>query len=208
MSVSVWWLDLFICSSYRCIHSLSCFWNARVYLLSPLFSFPPSNTHTHYLPLSSSLSNTQTHTHSLPHSLSLSHTHTHTSIRTLNHAAVESYGQHLIFEKKRSLLAPYCAHLTVPRRISLYARLLLSVAHDLRGQPAVENIVDRSSNLGTHLKFLWRPCMMSVMYARIWLTRAVLRRDILFFECILRLFLSHCLYPICVSDESRWILWR
>ena len=120
-----------------------------------------NNTHTLYtfsltLPLSQThcLTHSLSHTHCLTHSLFNSRTHTSTRTRSLILAAVESYGQHLIFEQKRSLLAPYCAHLTVPRRISLYARLLLSVAHDLRGQPAVENIVDRSSNLGTYLTFL------------------------------------------------------
>jgi hypothetical protein len=88
------------------------------------------------------------HSHSLTYSHSLplpnAHTYTHT-------VAVESYGQHLIFENKPSLLASYCAHLTVPRRISLYARLLLSVAHDLKGQQAVENIIDRNNNQGTYV---------------------------------------------------------
>ena len=135
-------------------------------ILLPTLKHTHTHTHTVLLPLPHSLSLTHTHTHTHFHTLShthmqththfhtLSHTHTCTRTRTLILAAVESYGQHLIFEKKRSLLAPYCAHLTVPRRISLYARLLLSVAHDLRGQPAVENIVDRSSNLGTYLKLL------------------------------------------------------
>ena len=134
----------------------------HTHCLTPSPSLSLSHTHTHTL--SYSHTHTHTHTHTLSHSLSHTHANTHTLSYSLSHtctrtrtlilAAVESYGQHLIFEKKRSLLAPYCAHLTVPRRISLYARLLLSVAHDLRGQPAVENIVDRSSNLGTYLKLL------------------------------------------------------
>ena len=45
--------------------------------------------------------------------------------------AVESYAQHLISEKKRALVAAYCAHLTAPRRVALYSRLVLSMVHDL-----------------------------------------------------------------------------
>lgn len=46
-------------------------------------------------------------------------------------SAVESYAQHLISEKKRALVAAYCAHLTAPRRVALYSRLLLSMINDL-----------------------------------------------------------------------------
>ena len=44
---------------------------------------------------------------------------------------MESYAQHLISEKKRALVAAYCAHLTAPRRVALYSRLVLSMVHDL-----------------------------------------------------------------------------
>lgn len=42
--------------------------------------------------------------------------------------AVESYAEHLIIDQKRLLVAAYCAHLTGPRRVTVYSRLLLSMS--------------------------------------------------------------------------------
>ena len=60
--------------------------------------------------------------------------------------AVETYAQHLISEKKRVLVAAYCAHLTAPRRIALYSRLVLSMTHDLPRVTSQQENIDPQLN--------------------------------------------------------------